>query len=1099
MKSDASDGIRAAAGTNEMQQGDGDVLNALATVTEQSMVPVAPGRKESRWVKRKRMILALVACGWLASSGCSRNFWRTQADFDAYNLLSQKQFDPHWVVPRTTVEPDPRSRFYDPYDKDMPPLPPDDAAASRYMEWVNGIRGYKSWHKFGRLMSVENPQWLANFGIAPDTFHDSYILSDGITMGTDPSSLPTPAPTHLVPTIENLTLAQTIELSSIHSRDYQTQLENLYLSALQLSLDQFQFNVRYLTGRAPSTPSVALPGTSVPTGILNNSTIPGTSNGLGLTTSAGVSQILPTGGQWIVGFANNTLWLFSGGQNTSSQSLLSYSLVQPLLAGGGRKFFLENLTFSERNVLYNVRILSRYRRLFFADAVVNNGGGSNSSPAAISASSSSTVVNPVVISTNAGINVAAGTTVGSTPASASGQPAGYFGLLYQLQQVLNQHENVELFRIQAQRLRELVSQTPFRRLNPGSLPNGIEFPAKYRGRIDYVPINHRLRWLDPNGMTEQERDELLALDEDPSYRNAIREIFVQLRIGVTTLDYLQVATQLTQQELQERRLKLAYDDEIDQFKFFLGVPIDMQISVDRSMLKPFELTDPLLLGIESRLLKFVSSVFRPDVDDPDFQDLKFVLEQFSELTKQVQVHGVDLVAADIKRVEEVMPSRLEKLLWGESKEAVAQRFDRDALIFKNVNESYSETASLVESWLRQLERDPGLKTRQAILSGMKDAREDLLQVIQNLRVLQTGLRSELITLVDFDMSLEEAMEIALENRVDLMNSRARVMDARRNMEVAANRLEAVLNLVASGNINTPPNTNHPLDFRGANSNYQFGVQVTAPLDQVQVRNAYRQSIINYQQARRAYMLLEDQVKYDIRTSWRQLKMNAQNFETTRKALRQAALQLDINVANNLNPKQNVAGQAGTTGNLGATGINLVQALGQLLTAQNNLIQIWTLYERNRINIYRDMDIMEIDERGLWIDPQYQDLDRRGTPLYTNESAHDVPPEPAPASGGVSSKSKPSRHPGIVRLSSFSDTAEEKARPPERDRGRRRGGRGNARLAPGEVRLVPDHDGFDTGSGSDRGPGDRDREDGDLPSLGGREGVSRQHEERGADE
>ena len=71
---------------------------------------------------------------------------------------------------------------------------------------------------------------------------------------------------------------------------------------------------------------------------------------------------------------------------------------------------------------------------------------------------------------------------------------------------------------------------------------------------------------------------------------------------------------------------------------------------------------------------------------------------------------------------------------------------------------------------------------------------------------------------------------------------------------------------------------------------------------MQVRNAYRAAIVNYQQARRAYMLLEDQVKYDIRTSWRQLKMNAQNFEAIRKNLREAAVQLDINVANNLNPK-----------------------------------------------------------------------------------------------------------------------------------------------------------------------------------------------------
>src|SRR5665213_3615512 len=108
--------------------------------------------------------LISAAAGWLLCCGCSRSFWRSQADFDSYNILSQKQTTGNWVLPRTTVEPDLRSRFYDPFDRDKPPLPPDDPTANQYMQWVNGWRGYKSWHKFGQLMSVENPQWLENFG-----------------------------------------------------------------------------------------------------------------------------------------------------------------------------------------------------------------------------------------------------------------------------------------------------------------------------------------------------------------------------------------------------------------------------------------------------------------------------------------------------------------------------------------------------------------------------------------------------------------------------------------------------------------------------------------------------------------------------------------------------------------------------------------------------------------------------------------------------------------------------------------------------------------------------------------------------------------------
>ena len=1026
-----------------------------------------------------RSWIALLTCGSMLSTGCSRTFWRSQADFDAYNLLSVKQFDPHWVIPRTSVEPDPRSRFYDPNDRDYPPLPPDDPAAHQYMEWVNGMRGYKGWHKFGQSMSVENPQWLANLGLAPDVFHESYELSDGITEGDDPTKLPIPPEEKLVPTIENLTLAQAIELASIHSRDYQTQLENLFLSALQLSLDQFQFQVRYLVGRPPSAAGSPLVNGAVPSGLLTNNTVPGVSNTLGLTTAGGVSQILPTGGQWIVGLANNTLWLFSGGQQTTSQSILSYSLVQPFLAGAGRKIFLENLTFSERNVLYNVRLLTRYRRLFFADAVVNSPGGGNSNAVAISTSSASSATNPTVISTNAGAPIQAGNTVGSTSASTPGV-AGYLGLLSLLQRLLNQHENVENFRIQSERLRELVAQTPFRRLEGTSLPNGIRFPEPINRKITYTPENRRIRWNTSDVMTDAEKEQLLALSDDPGYREAINEIYMQLRIGVTTLDLLQVETSLSNSILNERQFKFNYDDEIDQYKFFLGLPTDIQISIDRSMLKQFELTDPKLVAIEKRLLNLVRQIFSISAEDPQIDELRFGIDRINDLTKRLGRDGVELVATDLQRVKDNMPKRLRKMLWADSRETIAERFDRDQLIFGNVRGTYNEIANQIESWQSiAADNNLDLKMRQRILSGIKDAREDLLQLVQNLRVLQAGLRSELIDLADFDMSLEEAVETALENRLDLMNFRARVMDSRRNVEVAANRLEAVLNLVAQGNVGTPQNANHPLDFRGAQSNIQVGLQMTAPLDQVQVRNIYRQSLVNYQQARRAYMLLEDQIKYDIRNGWRQLKLNAQNFETTRYLVRQAALQLDINVANNSNPKTQIAGQGGTT-NLGATGLNLINAITTLQNAQNNLITIWTAYERNRINIYRDMDIMEVDERGLWTDPIYQKLGTQDSPTLLNEPANDVPPQPDAAATTSREKRKRSPYPGIARIGQRSAVANAKievedARDPRGDRSR-----GRARAALSDIRLVSGFDSLDEGTGLDGGPGDGSGEEGSVP-------------------
>jgi len=55
-------------------------------------------------------------------------------------------------------------------------------------------------------------------------------------------------------------------------------------------------------------------------------------------------------------------------------------------------------------------------------------------------------------------------------------------------------------------------------------------------------------------------------------------------------------------------------------------------------------------------------------------------------------------------------------------------------------------------------------------------------------------------------------------------------------------------------------------------------------------------------------------------------------------------------------------------------LNLLQALNAVVNAQNSLVSDWVTYETNRLNIFRDMGIMEIDPRGVWTDPFYLQMD-----------------------------------------------------------------------------------------------------------------------------
>jgi hypothetical protein len=261
----------------------------------------------------------------------------------------------------------------------------------------------------------------------------------------------------------------------------------------------------------------------------------------------------------------------------------------------------------------------------------------------------------------------------------------------------------------------------------------------------------------------------------------------------------------------------------------------------------------------------------------------------------------------------------------------------------------------------------------------------MLRISQGLQVIEIGLRVELITLEPFNMDITEAVRIGLDNRLDLMNERAFVMDTRRLMEVRSNELEAVLNVVVDGDVSTPLGKNRPLDFRGSQASLRAGVEFTAPLSLVQQRNAYRESQINYQRQRRTFMEAQDNIKFDIRRSWRQLNVLRQNFETSRVQIRLAALQYDSAVEATSDPAQAGRNQ----------GLNLLNALSSVLDAQNSLISNWVNYEQNRLNIYRDMGIMEIDANGIWEDDFYQH--RAGTIRPTNEHRQ-LPPEPTDSTG-----------------------------------------------------------------------------------------------------
>ena len=90
------------------------------------------------------VLLCLLLPIAIAAVGCTRDYYRLQANQEAEVLVAEHGTSSRWAVPDFSIQMDPRSRYFDPTDPDRPPLPQDDPAAHRYMHCVDGKRGFRA-------------------------------------------------------------------------------------------------------------------------------------------------------------------------------------------------------------------------------------------------------------------------------------------------------------------------------------------------------------------------------------------------------------------------------------------------------------------------------------------------------------------------------------------------------------------------------------------------------------------------------------------------------------------------------------------------------------------------------------------------------------------------------------------------------------------------------------------------------------------------------------------------------------------------------------------------------------------------------------------
>ncbi|MFP6586204.1 MAG: TolC family protein [Pirellulaceae bacterium] len=822
--------------------------------------------------------------------GCSRTFYRKQADHEALYILKEKGNDPRWNMQDFTIEINKQSRMFSVDDPDHPAMPPDDEAASVFMKSVDGMEGYDGWEKDGRLEHFENPEWRQHLPLA----EDGKLHING---------------------------QDAVRLALLHSSAYQRQLETMYMSALDVSAERFEFDTQFYGGYGGNYRSRGAAVAGSPRSDLTLA-----------TRSIQMRQKYAKGTSLVANFANSLMWQFSGPNTHSTTSIIDINIVQPLLRQGGKDKVLERLTRTERQMLYKIRDFQRYRKGFYLDILTGNSGVQSASRIGGLFGGSGLSGFTGVGSGGFGGLGGGGGTGGGIPRSAG----GYLGLLQTLQQLNNQRANI-------------------------------------------TALESSLRLFE-------------------SYFEAGFTDFNQVQ--QTRASFYQAISDLMQAES-------AFNASRDTFTSEIGLPPDIQIVITGDELNDFNLIDPYMQGLQNEILviqnrvgdlivgmniapQSTSTAWTDDIETA-LKGLRDEADKMVTIHLQISTTGLETGRSDIDKLASIIPDRkafvkqvkisLEEdnlvsdtalqtdLLESDYLDDLPDLLRNDVKDvtdrLKAVQPVYDNLGKAIDDLLangKGLEEDELLTQLEAtVISIMPELLIKISNDALELSLVQTSARAESITLIPVDLSVEQAYETASKNRLDWMNQRAGIMDQWRLISFNADNLESDLDIVLYGGIgNTGDN---PLKFRDTAGTLKAGIEWDAPITRLRERNTYRQSLIEYEQAKRGYYNYENGQYLALKTALRNIQMQKINFEVQRKQLQVAARGV-LFVRTRL---QEPPGETGTR--LSPTvARDLIQQLQGLQRAQDNILRVWVGYEIARGQLDLALGTMQIDAEGMWIDP-----------------------------------------------------------------------------------------------------------------------------------
>ncbi len=898
--------------------------------------------------------LALVVL--VQAGGCSRSQYRTQADEDALSILDEKSQEPAWTPPLSySIEPAPQSRLFDPSPIEDPILPdpqprlhvyeipngigrraelPDATAAPTETAMAAPVRqaGYSSDKSAtGRILLAryaaqnELEPDSEDFEIEPVTIPPSAWESippecrvrmfefESVIAEYESSYDKRPAHDEF-DDAPRLNLTDIVVLALLNSREYQTQKETLYRVALRLSLQRFDYDLKFSpfnNGTGADFLSRNSSGSS-----FNRVTVP---------TEAQAEALLNTGSTLVTRFANSVLLTFGGADGFAADigSELLFEVTHSVFQNDVR---FERLTQAERNVVYAARDFARFRKTFYLQLATQYYN---------------------LLRTYRQVEI---------------DSQNYISLVRVYSQRDIELGEGEIARVQIDQVEQNALSGRSSLISTcNSLENSLDQLKSRLGLPIETPINIDLAEL--FGITG--RDEVAVSLE------LVRRVRSRL-LAESTRDDINEATILSQAEELVARIQDALEiqrkaDELVQAsardaasstngdKHFTSTASKdaladrvRQLSILRARLRVAQfrlIADDGWKRFEEARNEEESTPIRVPAMSAEFA--RAVLDQlYEEEIRARELGGTDEQVLSISQLSDALGQKLrafDLLVDTVLSEVMTERLDEVQAAAHQLADSAIAAARETQALTDQLARDAGTDPNEPTVTVTSRLLADSQQLLDGSGSGLTRIRA----------GMDNASLAALSARLDLMNARGDLADEWRGVKLAGDDLKSILNLQARQRLRTDNDSNKSFDFDFDESRTELSVTLDTPLNRRAQRNRFREQLLNYQLSRRAVMSLEDSIKQNIRRDLRALTLAEEQHLL---GIASAALAYERVISTELQLR------------LGVAGVRARDFLEAQTAYANSLSTVASRHIGHilgRIRLYVDLEQLQVDDIGNW--------------------------------------------------------------------------------------------------------------------------------------